>query len=141
MGAIWSAAKNIPIFKISLYLIADANARLKKALNRNQICGNNGHANNGVSLGLTTYQKTEQLKPTRNVNKVRRSGQIEKSSDRIIQKINTSTGKIGQVERWQVFLYPHEKLLMFKRDIHARVTQELDLVSNFTLDGCSWRYA
>jgi len=70
-----------------------------------------------------------------------RSGQIEKSSDRIIQKINTSTGKIGQEERWQVFLYPNEKLLMVKRDIHARVTDELDLVSNFTLDGYSWRYA
>jgi len=72
---------------------------------------------------------------------VRRTGQIEKSSDRVIHKINTSAGEIWQGERWQVFLYPHEKLLMVKRDIHAIVTDELDLVSNFALDGYSGRYA
>jgi hypothetical protein len=43
------------IFKIFIDLIADANARLKKALNRDQICVDKGHANHGSSLGLTTH--------------------------------------------------------------------------------------
>jgi hypothetical protein len=34
----YGVPRKIPIFKIFIDLIADANARLKKALNRNQIC-------------------------------------------------------------------------------------------------------